>query len=139
MEKLHAEGKLGLLGISNVGLHHLRELVPRVEIKPAFVQNRCYARTGWDREVRRFCGQHEIVYQGFSLLTANREIFGHRDFLAIRHRTGRTAAQVIFRFAQHIGMLPLTGTKDPAHMREDLDLGFDLDSAEIERFERMGG
>jgi diketogulonate reductase-like aldo/keto reductase len=139
MEKLHRDGKVGLLGISNVGLHHLRELQTHAEVPPAFVQNRCYARMGWDRDVRKFCSTNGIVYQGFSLLTANREIFGHRDFIAIRHRTGRTAAQVVFRFAQQVGMLPLTGTKDPQHMREDLQLDFELSQAEIERFEKMGG
>ena len=33
---------------------------------------------------------------------------------------GRTPAQVVFRFALQVGILPLTGTTDPAHMREDL-------------------
>ncbi len=33
---------------------------------------------------------------------------------------GVTPAQVIFRFAQLVGMLPLTGTRNPQHMREDL-------------------
>lgn len=139
MEKLQQAGKVDLLGISNVGLHHLRELQAKAQIAPAFVQNRCYARMGWDRDVRKFCASHGIVYQGFSLLTANREIFGHRDFLTIRHRTGRSTAQVVFRFAQQIGMLPLTGTTDPTHMREDLQLDFELTPAEIERFERMAG
>jgi diketogulonate reductase-like aldo/keto reductase len=139
MEGLQRAGKVGLLGISNVGLHHLRELQARAEVVPAFVQNRCYARTGWDRDVRRFCAAHGITYQGFSLLTANRELFGHRDFVAIQHRTGRTLAQVVFRFAQQLGMLPLTGTTDPVHMREDLELGFELDAADVERIERLAG
>jgi diketogulonate reductase-like aldo/keto reductase len=29
-------------------------------------------------------------------------------------------AQVVFRFAQQLGMLPLTGTSDLAHMAQDL-------------------
>ena len=28
--------------------------------------------------------------------------------------------QVVFRFAQAVGMLPLTGTSNPEHMRQDL-------------------
>lgn len=41
---------------------------------PAFVQNRCFARLGWDRAVRAFCRDRKIVYRGFSLLTANPEV-----------------------------------------------------------------
>jgi len=38
-----------------------------------------------------------------------------------RIEKGRTTqAQVIFRFALAVGMLPLTGTSDPEHMTQDL-------------------
>src|SRR4051812_12999499 len=63
-----------LLGISNVSLGHLEEMKQAGMELPDFVQNRCFARLGWDREVRAFCSQHKITYQGFSLLTANPEI-----------------------------------------------------------------
>jgi diketogulonate reductase-like aldo/keto reductase len=139
MEALQKAGKVSLLGISNVALVHLRELVARAEIMPAFVQNRCYARLGWDREIRRFCAAHDIVYQGFSLLTANREALARREFAVICKRLGRTPAQVVFRFAQQLGMLPLTGTTDPAHMREDLELDFELDAADVQRLEQLPG
>ena len=65
-------GRARLLGVSNVS-RAPRADVPRSAEPPAFVQNRCYAVLGWDREVRAFCRAHGLVYQGFSLLTANRE------------------------------------------------------------------
>jgi diketogulonate reductase-like aldo/keto reductase len=139
MEGLQRSGKVGLLGISNVALVHLRELVAHAEVAPAFVQNRCYARLGWDREIRRFCAAHGIVYQGFSLLTANRDVLAQRELAVICKRLGRTPAQVVFRFAQQLGMLPLTGTTDPAHMREDLELGFELSPADVARLEQLAG
>lgn len=140
MERLVAVGKVRLIGISNVGLHHVQELCAKAEILPAFVQNRCYAQTGWDREIRAECNRLGIVYQGFSLLTANSRIFGHPRFAEICRRTGRTHAQVVFRFAQQIGMLPLTGTTDPAHMREDLlGLEFELAEQDVARIERLLG
>jgi diketogulonate reductase-like aldo/keto reductase len=139
MEALQRGGKVGLLGISNVALEQLHKLCDHAQVKPAFVQNRCYASTGWDREVRRFCSAHGIVYQGFSLLTANRDVLRKPEFAAICKRVGRTPAQVVFRFAQQVGMLPLTGTTDPAHMREDLELGFELAAADVEKLERLGG
>jgi diketogulonate reductase-like aldo/keto reductase len=92
-----------------------------VEAKPpAFVQNRCHARTGWDRDVRAFCREHAIVYQGFSLLTANASELGSRVVKSIAERLGVTIPQLVFRFAMAAGMLPLTGTADPVHMAEDL-------------------
>jgi diketogulonate reductase-like aldo/keto reductase len=84
------------------------------------LQNRCYARTGWDRKVRRLCAEHGIVYQGFSLLTANSKELAGPLVRALCEQTGRSPAELVFRFAQDVGILPLTGTSDAEHMRLDL-------------------
>jgi diketogulonate reductase-like aldo/keto reductase len=120
MEALVDGGVVSVIGISNATAAQVEELVGLARIAPAYVQNRCYAERGWDRAVRAVCAAHGIVYQGFSLLTANRHVLSRPDVRAIAVRHGRTPQQVVFRFAQHLGMLPLTGTSDPAHMREDL-------------------
>jgi diketogulonate reductase-like aldo/keto reductase len=120
MEALHAAGRTRFLGVSNVGLDQLEALCAQAATPPAFVQNRCFARTGWDAEIRAYCRARGIVYQGFSLLTANLDVLRHPAFGQLVARVGRTPAQVVFRFALQVGMLPLTGTTDPAHMREDL-------------------
>jgi diketogulonate reductase-like aldo/keto reductase len=70
-------GHARLLGVSNVSLRHLQQLAAARAELPAFIQNRCYARLGWDRAVRQFCREHKIIYQGFSLLTANQEVLHH--------------------------------------------------------------
>jgi len=98
------------------------------------VQNRCYAVQGWDASVREFCAEHGIIYQGFSLLTANRAVWAGPRVAEIGKRLGRSPAQIIFRFAIQIGMLPLTGTTNAAHMRADLELDqFRLTEAELEQ------
>jgi diketogulonate reductase-like aldo/keto reductase len=120
MARARDAGRVRLLGVSNVSLRHLQELLGSGAEAPAFVQNRCFARAGWDRNVRQLCAERRIVYQGFSLLTANVEVLRHRLLGEIAARHQATPAQVVFRFAQAVGMLPLTGTTDAAHMREDL-------------------
>ena len=113
-------GRTRLLGVSNVSLRHLAQIEATGAAMPAFVQNRCFARVGWDRDVRAFCEARNIVYQGFSLLTANPEVLRSRLVVSLAARAGVTQAQVVFRFAQAVGMLPLTGTTDPEHMKQDL-------------------
>ena len=77
-------GRTRLLGVSNVSLRHLQQMAATGAEMPAFVQNRCFAVRGWDRDVRAFCATRRIVYQGFSLLTANPEVLRHP--LVARHR-----------------------------------------------------
>jgi diketogulonate reductase-like aldo/keto reductase len=139
MEAIHDSGRTRLLGISNVSLEQLQSLCREARVRPRFVQNRCYADRHWDRRIRDFCAANELIYQGFSLLTANRAALSHPEMARIAERHGRTASQIVFRFALDVGMMPLTGTTDSAHMREDLDIfDFCLDPEEIGRIETLG-
>jgi diketogulonate reductase-like aldo/keto reductase len=120
MEALYRSGQTRMIGISNVTAGQLAALCEQADVKPMVVQNRCFAALAWDSEVREICRFHGIVYQGFSLLTANRGVLADLRIRRIAQRLGATAAQVIFRFAMQIGMLPLTGTTSRQHMEEDL-------------------
>jgi diketogulonate reductase-like aldo/keto reductase len=138
MESLHDSGRVHLLGVSNVSLEQLQRLCEKARVPPRFVQNRCYANRSWDHGVREFCAVHGLVYQGFSLLTANRDAMTHPELTRIARRHGRTVSQVVFRFALEVGMVTLTGTTDAGHMREDLDVfAFRLEPEEVERIERI--
>jgi diketogulonate reductase-like aldo/keto reductase len=138
MEAIHDTGRVRLLGVSNFTLEQLQRLCQQARVPPRFVQNRCYAAHGWDRLVREFCATNGILYQGFSLLTANAEVMASADLHRISKRHERTTAQIVFRFAIEVGMIPLTGTTDAEHIRADLEIwDFDLDPHEIERIARV--
>jgi len=138
MEGLYRSGKTKMIGISNVTAEQLTQLCEQANVKPMVVQNRCYAALGWDKEVREICRAHGIIYQGFSLLTANGDVLADPEVRTIATRLGTGVAQVIFRFAMHIGMLPLTGTTSPQHMKEDLQAEqFALSTEEIQRIETI--
>lgn len=133
MESLVDVRRVRQLGISNCyRLEQLETLCDSARIKPAVVQNRFHADTGYDREIRAFCRQHRLIYQSFWTLTANPHVLAHRALtsLALKHR--RTPAQILFRYLTQIEVVPLTGTRTETHMREDLDI-FEFELSELER------
>jgi len=139
IEGLYQSGKTKMIGISNVTPEQLTQLCAKAAVKPMMVQNRCYAALGWDKEVREICRTHGIIYQGFSLLTANREVFSDPNIRAIAQRLKVGLAQVVFRFAMQIGMLPLTGTTDQQHMKDDLQAeGLTLTAEDTRVIETLG-
>ncbi|NWF71772.1 MAG: aldo/keto reductase [Nitrospirae bacterium] len=139
IEGLYRSGKTKMIGISNVTSEQLTQLCAGAAVKPMVVQNRCYAALGWDKEVREICRTHGIIYQGFSLLTANREVFSDPNIRAIAQRLKTGLAQVVFRFAMQVGMLPLTGTTDQQHMKEDLQAEqLTLTAEDIQIIETVG-
>jgi len=137
MEKLYESGQVKALGISNVCVDQLTELLTKVKVKPSYLQNRCFSTNSFDKEIRDLCKANDIVYQGFSLLTANQcVVFFHSvKGRAAKHDTGSGA--VVMKFARQLGMLPLTGTTNATHMKQDLSAvtGTELDFTDAELFD----
>ena len=135
MEGLVDRGGVRQIGISNCySLDTLSCLYTSARVKPAVVQNRFYAKSGFDAKIRAFCLEHEMVYQSFWTLSANPEILAHPTVQALAATYRRTAAQILFRYLTQIGVVPLTGTSSPTHMREDLAIfEFGLTAQEIKK------
>jgi diketogulonate reductase-like aldo/keto reductase len=140
LEEIHRSGGARMIGISNVNALQLALLIEHAQIKPMAVQNRCFASRGWDRQVREICRANGIVYQGFSLLTANPDVLRHAHVVSIAARLNVGPEQVVFRFAMDVGMVPLTGTTNPEHMRADLAVDeIRLTPDEVRLIERIEG
>lgn len=140
IEALGQSGQARFIGVSNFSLSQLRELLGLAHVPPRFLQNRCYARRFWDRDVRRLCSEHGVIYQGFSLLTANREELAQPSVQQLVKRLGRSPAELVFAFARQLGMLPLTGTSSEQHMRLDLAaVELELEPADVARLESLAG
>jgi diketogulonate reductase-like aldo/keto reductase len=133
MESLVDAHNVRQLGISNCyRLEELEALFDSARLKPAVVQNRFYADTGYDREIRAFCRQHGIIYQSFWTLSANPRVLAHRTVRELASKYRRTPAQILFRYLTQSDIVPLTGTCAVPHMREDLGI-FEFELTVFER------
>jgi diketogulonate reductase-like aldo/keto reductase len=132
MELIFNQGGARQLGISNCyNPQQLQLLYHNASVKPAVIQNRFYADTQFDKTIREFCQQHGIIYQSFWTLTANPKLLAHPAVNALAKKYQRSAAQIFFRYLNHINIIPLTGTTSTSHMAEDLAVvDFDLPTDE---------
>jgi diketogulonate reductase-like aldo/keto reductase len=72
------------------------------------------------------------LYQSFWTLSANPHLLAHKTVTALAGKHNRTTAQILFRYLVSVGVVPLTGTKSEAHMRDDLAIfGFELTDDEL--------
>ena len=134
LEERVDRGSVRQLGISNCySLDILRALHGASRIKPAVVQNRFYAETGYDRELRAFCREQGIVYQSFWTLTANPKLLAADVVQSLASAYGRTPEQILFRYLTQVDVVPLTGTTSESHMRQDLEIfEFELSAKELQ-------
>lgn len=127
------------LGISNLyDPEQLADLYQMARIKPAVVQNRFYAQTGYDREIREFCRRQGMLYQSFWTLTANAALLAHERVQDLARAYRRTPAQIFYRYLTQIGIIPLIGTTSTRHMQEDLAIyEFELLASECEKMRAL--
>ncbi|QSA97429.1 aldo/keto reductase [Methylococcus sp. EFPC2] len=139
LEAVCKSGGARQIGISNCyALETLTRLYDLAEVKPALIQNRFYADTGYDREIRRFCRQKGLIYQSFWTLTANPKVLAGETLQNLANKYARSAAQVFYRYLTLTDIIPLSGTTRAQHMQDDLAIfDFELTPAECASVGRL--
>jgi diketogulonate reductase-like aldo/keto reductase len=139
LESFIDNGQVRQLGISNCYRPtDLQTLYQSARIKPAVLQNRFYAETHYDLDIRNYCNQKKIIYQSFWTLSANPDLLAHATMTALASTYKRTAAQILFRYLTQIDVVPLSGTQSEAHMRDDLAIfDFELTKQEQHAIEKL--
>ena len=123
MERLVDEGKCKAIGLSDIRLDKLREIVEVARIKPAVVQVECHPYLP-EWELLEYCRQHGIVLLAFAPLGHGMEprVIHDTVIKAVAQRVDRTPAQVTLAWALQRGTAFLTTSTNPAHIRENFDL-----------------
>jgi len=115
------EGRVRVIGLSNTyDLSLLTRLGEDSGRTVQVVQNRWYERNGWDHEVVEWCRANGAQYQSFWTLTGSPSLLSHPATTAIAKANNCSPHRTVYRFVQSLGITPLCGTTDEAHMRDDL-------------------
>jgi len=139
LEQLCEKGDTRQIGISNCyDPSLLEQLYHDAHIKPSVVQNRFYADTHYDGQLRSWCQEKGVIYQSFWTLSANPHILHTPTLQHIAHQYAKSVEQIFYRYVTQKGMIPLNGTTSLNHMKEDLSIfEFTLDSESIEKIDRL--
>jgi diketogulonate reductase-like aldo/keto reductase len=123
LERLVDDGKCRSIGLSDIGLERLAEVVAAARIKPAVVQVESHPYLPeWD--LLDFCRQHGIVLLAFAPLGhgSNPKITDDPVITSIARRVGKTPAQVALAWAVQRGTAFLTTSTSPGHIRENFEI-----------------
>ena len=134
MEEFYDKKEVGQLGISNCyDLDVLVYLFNNAKVKPSVVQNRFYAQSDYDKDIRKFCLKNKIIYESFWSLSANPHILSSDILQKLAKKYKRSEAEIFYRFLNYINIVPLNGTTSKEHMIADLNIGeFELLKEEID-------
>ncbi len=123
LERLVDDGDCKSIGLSDIGLEKLQEIVAVARIKPAVVQVESHPfLPEWD--LLDFCQQHGIVLQAFAALghASNPKVLDDPVIKAIAQRVHKTPAQVALAWAVQRGTAFLTTSTTPHRIQENFDI-----------------
>ena len=123
MERLVEDGRCRSIGLSDIGLEQLKEIVAIARIKPAVVQVESHPYLP-EWELLEFCRQQGIVVLAFAALGHGMEPRVTEDpvITAVALRVGKSPAQVALAWAVQRGTALLTTSTSPHHIRENFDI-----------------
>lgn len=138
MVRLQAEARVGSIGVSNFTTEHLTRVADATGVMPSLNQVELHPFFP-QVELRAFHEQHGIVTEAWSPLGKAAPVKESAPVASAAAAHGVTPAQVMLRWHQQIGSLPIPKSADPQRQRENLDLGgFTLSDDEVAAITALG-
>ena len=138
LERAYREGKAKSIGISNFEGKYLAELESKWEIVPQFIQVEAHPYFAQD-ELRVTLDKYGIrLMAWYPLGHGDKTLIEEPIFAELGKKYGKSAAQVILRWHTQMGFVVIPGSKNVAHIRDNLDiLDFKLTDAEMAEIGRL--
>ena len=130
MESLVGDGRCKAIGLSNIGLLQLKEVVESARIKPAVIQVESHPYLP-EWELLEYCKKNGIVMQAFAALGHGIEpkLIDDPVITSVAQRAKKTAAQVLLAWALQRGTAPLTTSTRMLYIRENFEVSILPDDA----------
>lgn len=131
MERAYQAGRVRAIGLSNFGVEQIEEIMSMCTVKPAVLQIELHP-YHQERKLKALLRNNGIVPQAwYPLGHGDRALLEEPMFVALGRKYGKTPAQIILRWHIQDGNVVIPGSKNPAHIRDNLNL-FDFALTEDE-------
>ena len=122
MEKAYKEGKVKAIGLSNFAPEQIREILDICEVKPAVLQTEVHPYSQ-EKELKEFlAGEGMVVQAWYPLGHGDKALIQEPLFTELGKKYGKSSAQIILRWHIQSGNIVIPGSKNPEHIKSNLDL-----------------
>ncbi|MGH1883202.1 aldo/keto reductase [Enterococcus avium] len=130
LEAAYKAGKVRAIGVSNFLREDLENLLENTEIKPMVNQVLCHI-GNTPLELIEFCQSKEIQVEAYSPI-GHGAILNRKDVKAIATKYDVSVAQLSLKYALQLGIVVIPKTSNPAHMKNNAALDFEISDADME-------
>lgn len=135
LEEAHQAGKIRAIGVSNFEQIDLQNLLDNGSIKPMVNQILAHI-SNMPSEGIDFCKQHNIAVEAYSPL-GHGEVLNNPSIQALAERYGVSTAQLCIRYCLQHGLITLPKTANPARMRENATVNFEISAQDMALLDRL--
>lgn len=137
METLYKEGKCKAIGVCNCNIHHLQELKQHAEIMPMVNEIECHPLFTQDN-LRSYCAENDIQVLAYTPTARMDERLKKTCLVPIAEKYDKTIVQIILRWHQQIGNVPIFNSSNKDHVIGNTDIrDFSLTSDELDRITKI--
>ncbi|MFH9674187.1 aldo/keto reductase [Streptomyces sp. NPDC017405] len=130
-EKLHSDGRVRAIGVSNFLPEHLRRLIEVTSVVPAVNQIELHPHLQ-QGEARAFHAEHGIATEAWSPLGQGKGLLEVPAVVAIARKHDRTPAQVVLRWHLQLGTIVIPKSVTPSRIKENIEVfDFSLDDEDL--------
>ncbi|MET7454275.1 aldo/keto reductase [Streptomyces sp. NPDC005574] len=130
-EKLHSDGRVRAIGVSNFEPEHLRRLIAETSIVPAIDQIELHPHLQ-QQAAREYHAEQGIATEAWSPLGSGKGLLEVPAIVAIARKHGRTPAQVVLRWHLQLGNVVIPKSVTPSRIRENIEVfDFALDDEDL--------
>ena len=123
-------GKIRAIGVSNFLQEDIDNLLENAEVKPMVNQVLCHI-SNTPLELIKYCQDKGIVMEAYSPV-AHGEALKNPEIAAMAEKYGVSIAQLCIRYDLQLGMIPLPKTGNPAHMKTNGEVEFEISAEDME-------
>lgn len=130
MEDAYRTGKVKAVGLSNFLQDDIENILAGCEIKPMVNQILAHV-SNTPLKLIEFCQKNDILVEAYSPI-AHGAILHNTEVKAIADKYGVSVAQLCLRYDIQLGLVVLPKTANPDHMRNNAELDFVINDADME-------
>jgi len=139
METAYKEGRVRAIGLSNFTTAQIQEILDICEVKPAILQTEVHPYSQ-EQELKEFLAKENMAIQAwYPLGHGDKALIQEPVFTKLAGKYGKSNAQIILRWHIQAGNIVIPGSKNPAHIKSNLDLfDFTLTDGEMSEIAALG-
>lgn len=135
LEEAYKAGKLRAIGVSNFEKEDIDNILSHCSIPPTV--NQLLAHIGnTPFELTEYSQDKGMLVEAYSPV-AHGEILKNAEVAAVAAKYGVSVARLCIKYCLQLGLLPLPKTADPAHMKENAELGFVISAEDMEKLKKI--